>query len=239
MAFGLTPAGAGFPPQAPDEFPNFIQFQQDGVDLGLPNVDTVDFTGSVSATRGTGENANKLTVSVGANPSGGGAGGAQEELAVALAGATSGAFNGVSFSDWTGTVLHTSADATWNGTDKVIDLAQSGLYEVTIQGNVAPGSNVWPDAQGGFTYYGSNVDPSVGSAAGGLSQSRHGFTVPTTAGWQANGLFAQFSDRYTVNVPSLPASITPSLYANAYTVETDVADFTAVVTVRRIGDAAP
>ena len=35
MAFGLTPAGSGFPPQAPDAFPNYIQFQSSGTDLGF------------------------------------------------------------------------------------------------------------------------------------------------------------------------------------------------------------
>lgn len=47
-----------------------------------------------------------------------------------------------------------------------------------------------------------------------------------------------FSDRYVVNVPTLASSITPAVYANAYGAEADIADFTAVVTVRRIGAAA-
>lgn len=62
MAFGLTPAGAGFPPQAPDAFPNYIQFQSDGTDLGGANADTVNFRRNLTATRGTGENANIITV---------------------------------------------------------------------------------------------------------------------------------------------------------------------------------
>jgi len=61
MSFGITPA-AGFPPQASDEFPNYIQFQNQGTDLGLPNVDTVNFGRNLIATRGTGENANVVTV---------------------------------------------------------------------------------------------------------------------------------------------------------------------------------
>ena len=121
MAFGLTPAGAGFPPQAPDAFPNYIQFQSDGTDLGLPNVDTVDFTTGLTATRGTGENANKVTLSA----SGGAA--TLEELAVSLTGSVSGAFDGVVFNNWTGTVLKTSADATWNETTNAVDLVQTGL----------------------------------------------------------------------------------------------------------------
>lgn len=235
MAFGLTPAGSGFPPQAPDSFPNYIQFQSNGTNLGAPNVDIVDFADGLVATRGTGENANKVAVHAGTNPSGGAA--AAEELVVALNGATNGTFNGASFSDWTGTVLHSSTDASWNETSNQIDLQQTGLYEVTIEGRVTPQTNVWPAAQGGFTYYGSEANPSVGGVVNSMSQSRHGLTVQAAAGWQANGLFAQFHDKYVVNVPSLAAAITPTLYANAYTAEADVAVFAAVVTVRRIGPA--
>lgn len=61
MSFGITPA-TGFPPQASDEFPNYIQFQNQGSDLGLPNVDTVNFGRNLVASRGTGENANVVTV---------------------------------------------------------------------------------------------------------------------------------------------------------------------------------
>jgi len=61
MGFGITPA-TGFPPQASDEFPNYIQFQNQGTDLGLPNVDTVNFGRNLTASRGTGENANVVTV---------------------------------------------------------------------------------------------------------------------------------------------------------------------------------
>jgi len=46
-------------------FPNFIQFQQDGANLGLPDADTVNFTGTgVTVTRGTGEQENVVTVDV-------------------------------------------------------------------------------------------------------------------------------------------------------------------------------
>ena len=61
MSFGITPA-TGFPPQASGEFPNYIQIQDQGTDLGLPNVDTVNFGRNLTASRGTGENANAVTV---------------------------------------------------------------------------------------------------------------------------------------------------------------------------------
>lgn len=62
MAFGLTPAGSGFPPQAADAFPNYIQFQERGVDLGAADADTVNFRRGFTATRGDGENSATITV---------------------------------------------------------------------------------------------------------------------------------------------------------------------------------
>lgn len=61
MGFAMTPA-SGYPPPTPDEFPNFIQFQGNGTDLGGPDADTVNLRRGLQATRGTGENANVITV---------------------------------------------------------------------------------------------------------------------------------------------------------------------------------
>lgn len=59
--FGLTPSASAYPTPAAEDFPNFIQFQADGTDLGGADADTVDFVG-MTATRGTGEAAGKVTV---------------------------------------------------------------------------------------------------------------------------------------------------------------------------------
>ncbi len=59
--FSITPV-TDFPPPDADAFPNFIQFQADGVDLGLADADTVNFTGGLRATRGTGESSSLVTV---------------------------------------------------------------------------------------------------------------------------------------------------------------------------------
>jgi hypothetical protein len=60
--FSINPT-SGFPPAASSNFPNYLQWQQNGVNLGAPTVDTVDLVNGITATRGTGENANVLTVS--------------------------------------------------------------------------------------------------------------------------------------------------------------------------------
>jgi hypothetical protein len=63
-AWSVTPIGA-FPPAEDDGFPQFIQWQQGGYDLGGPDADTVDFGPGLVATRGTGESANVITVTAG------------------------------------------------------------------------------------------------------------------------------------------------------------------------------
>ncbi len=128
MAFGLTPAGAGFPPQAPDAFPNYIQFQYEGENLGDPDVDTVDFQGSVFVSRGAGENANKVTVVVGGTPSAPTAT-PLNILAFKLVGSGSG--NGIT--TWAQTVLRADADVgSYNAATNELTFAAEGVYQVTI-----------------------------------------------------------------------------------------------------------
>lgn len=68
MAFNVSPA-APFPPQTGNDPPSFIQFQADGVDLGGPDADTVNFSTGLTVTRGgSGENENIVTLSVEAVP---------------------------------------------------------------------------------------------------------------------------------------------------------------------------
>lgn len=61
--FSLAPAGGAFPPATPQEFPNFIQIRFNGVDLGGPDVTVIDFVGDFVVSRGTGEDADKITIS--------------------------------------------------------------------------------------------------------------------------------------------------------------------------------
>lgn len=62
MPFSITPL-TEMPAPDQSDFPNFLQWRQDGVDLGLPDADTIDCTAGITATRGTGENSNVITLS--------------------------------------------------------------------------------------------------------------------------------------------------------------------------------
>jgi len=63
--FSVTPVGP-FPPVNPEDFPDFLQWQWEGDDVGSTAVDTVNFTGSgiASMSVGTGENTNVLEIEI-------------------------------------------------------------------------------------------------------------------------------------------------------------------------------
>lgn len=64
-SFQVRPVGQGGAPLPTGQFPQYIQFRFNGVDLGGPDVTVVDFVGGVwSVVRGTGADSNKLTVSI-------------------------------------------------------------------------------------------------------------------------------------------------------------------------------
>lgn len=51
--FGITAASQGLAPTEPERMPQFIQFQWNGVNLGGPDADTVNFVGAgFTVTRG-------------------------------------------------------------------------------------------------------------------------------------------------------------------------------------------
>lgn len=63
-SFSITPTG-GYPPPAPDDFPQQIQFRFNGVDVGGPDATVLDFTGpGVEVTRGTGDDAGVVFVTI-------------------------------------------------------------------------------------------------------------------------------------------------------------------------------
>lgn len=63
MPFEVMPANEGAP-LTPQEFPQFLQIRLNGVDLGGPDVTVLDFVGAFSVVRGTGADANKVTISL-------------------------------------------------------------------------------------------------------------------------------------------------------------------------------
>lgn len=123
-----------FTPPAGKSFPDFLQFQKDGQNLGGPDVTTVNFTGAgVQATRGTGENAGVLTVQVaggsGPAPAPGGAPYARFRLS---------SFNptemdGSEFSSWIATIDYPSDDVVWSSDAGSAVVTRDGLYRVDVR----------------------------------------------------------------------------------------------------------
>ena len=60
MPFGVTPVVPE--PVVPAAEPTFVQWQSQGVNLGVPDIQIVNFVSPLKATRGVGENRNVLTV---------------------------------------------------------------------------------------------------------------------------------------------------------------------------------
>lgn len=61
--FSLSPAGNS-PPVTPEQFPSYLQFRVNGVDVGGPDVTVIDFVGDGwVVTRGEGEDSGTLTIS--------------------------------------------------------------------------------------------------------------------------------------------------------------------------------
>lgn len=150
MAFGFNPAGNGFPSQAPEGFPNFIQFRADGANLGDPDVDTVDFVYPLIATRGAGENSNVVTVTTAENPSAAVPSGAVAVMAFTLSGNGAGS--------WTFTSLVSDATVgAWNDTSDVLTFASAGVYQVSVASRLTLVSNLATYA-GVFSFVGSGTD---------------------------------------------------------------------------------
>lgn len=163
-AFSITPL-TDIPPPAAESFPNFISFENQGEALGLPDADTLNFAEGLTATRGTGENSNVVTVT--AEDGASGSIGAMimiapddpliEERML---------FDGTPYmTEWSVNMLVPSADWEW-----VIDLDNNhlhiingGVYSVTMTCflDTANYGAEWPD---GNSTYGSIVSDTSTSA---------------------------------------------------------------------------
>lgn len=217
MTFGITPT-QGFNPTTDNEFPDYMQFQADGVDLGDRAADTLNFATGLTATRGTGEAANVVTVE-------GEGGGSAPSLIVQLFPNTQGVMSGALFSDWTGNPMTASADAEWSESDKAIKFLATGLYRIQITAQTNTGSS-WPTDQ---TWVGSDFGDDVSIER--TVYARHdGENVVTenTVGW---------SDEFVVNVTAVNQLVPPKVYGRAYVSSSSPMNFKARVTVQRLGAA--
>lgn len=216
MTFAITPT-TGFNPPTDAEFPDYMQFQADGVDLGDRAADTLNFATGLTATRGTGEAANVVTVV--------GAGGSAPSLIVQLFANNPGVMDGSLFSDWTGNPMTTSADAEWSEPDKAIKFLATGLYRVQITAQTNTGAS-WPVDQ---TWVGSDFGDDVSIER--TVYARHdGEFVSTenTVGW---------SDEFVVNVTAVDQLVPPKVYGRSYSNGSTQMNFKARVTVQRLGAA--
>lgn len=219
MTFGITPT-QGFNPTTDNEFPDYMQFQAAGVDLGDRAVDTLNFDTNLTATRGTGEAANVVTVAA----AGGGGGGAVPALVVQLFANTQGVMNGSLFSDWTGNPMTASTDAEWSEPDQSIKILVAGLYRIQITARTNTGG-AWPVDQ---TWVGSNFNDDVSISRTVYSRHDGEFVVTEdTVGW---------SDEFVVNAV-VDQLISPKVYGRAYVSGSSPMNFKARVTVQRLGAA--
>jgi hypothetical protein len=133
--FGIT---AGNVPEPGTQLPNYIQFRNHGTDLGLPDATILDFGNNLTATRGTGENANKVTVTA---AGGGGGGGLPQpwvgKFEVADSEIEFGAFT--QFNEWD-TVTQLVASDEFEIVGTALHILVAGLYEVKIGAYVQPNS---------------------------------------------------------------------------------------------------
>lgn len=214
-------------------FPNFIQFQQDGVNLGGPDADTVDFGTGLTATRGTGENENRVTVVAESSPS------SSTPLLVArldpLSNGNLGTYAYAPFTDWSGTVLaSTTSNISWDQETQSVLLTEAGVYSVDFQAHLTDNDRQVFDFSdmAGNVIYGTEVSEAVSIT---LSEHYTGenqgtSSLPTnTVAW---------ADRYIVVVvdEDLPLSFQPKVYGGQYHAGPpgDSITCSAVVTVTKV-----
>ena len=91
-------------------------------------------------------------------------------MIVSLTSSTLYGADGSDFSNFTGTVLATSAAADWNTDDQTIVLGDSGFYRVVVQNNVVP--------MDGFYYTNGKYGTYIAAAI--MPRTRHNSTVASS-----------------------------------------------------------
>lgn len=199
-AFSITPV-TGVPPPNSDEFPEFIQFRQDGEDLGGPDADTLDFVG-LKATRGVGENSNVVTVT----------GNAPSLLQLLSIGDPPGpimAFDNAFTSGlWASEMaLVESPHWEWDNSGAALLFHTPGLYQIIATSFIEPDSVNWP---AGSTTYGSQIgDPDFGGSRGVQARFRDETNPEDTR------LRMTWTDQHILNVEDAETSYEVGLFASA------------------------
>lgn len=214
-AFSVTPV-SNIPPPNAEEFPNFIQFQQGGENLGGPDADTLNFGAGLTATRGVGENSNVVTV----------VGGGSASVAVGVIdlvnSAEDGLFDDTPFpSSWDVSVPLGNDAYSFEDQSTTLTFAESGVYRVTATCALTAQIEgfAWPS---GESHYGSVV---------GDSSSQH-YRSSTEVDYQARE--AIWTDQHVVQVETAPMEVTVQLYAGSSGDSVGRCSMTLVV--ERLGD---
>lgn len=214
-AFSVTPLTDVPPPQAAD-FPDFIQFQAAGTDLGLPDADTLNFSTGMTATRGTGENSNVVTVTA----SGGGASFGVIELTNTPEALM--AFNGALFNNWQDELVITNDDWVLES-QSILRFLATGIYRIIATCMVEAGGGAWP---AGTSLYGSQVGTSA------ATQSRYHADYDTAE----LTTVMRWTDQHVVSVAAINTTFECSLFAQAATTDYAVAAFAMTLVIERLGD---
>lgn len=224
MPFGVNPETGGAQ-EAPEAFGTYIQFQQNGANLGAATVHTVNLTSGITASRGTGENAGVLTLSAA-----GGGGSAEPSLVLLLESLANTTFAGADFSNWDGTERVASADAEWNSGAQEVVFNRTGVYEVRVLGEVVAVDGSWP-AGGQEAIYGAYVPSAVD-----IDRTAYSRGPASLPGLANNPGFMRWTDSFLFNVSDIEEDSFPvCLYARGYS-DTQACSMRAQVTVRRIAD---
>jgi len=216
MPFSIIPQ-TDIPPPNAEAFPNFMQLQDQGTDLGLPDADTINFSNGLQATRGTGENSNVVTVVAE------GAAGASVGVIDLTSDVEDGFFDDSPFpSVWTAEVLVANDAWSFDGDTTTLTFADTGVYRViatcSLTGQIE--GFAWPV---GESHYGSTIN--------GVASQHYRTNEADLAHT------ARWTDQMVIQVDEVPFGVGVQLYALAVSdTGTAVGRCSMSLVVERLGD---
>lgn len=220
-AFSVTPV-SNIPPPNAEEFPNFIQFQQDGENLGGPDADTLNFVG-LKATRGVGENSNVVTVTA-ASPG-----------LLTLASNPDPPFAIMTFDNVPANNIWSGGDAEvpsqnweWSQDDLQLRFNATGIYQIISTNYIEADAGVWPN---GATTYGSQIGDPFGTGSRGVQARFHDETNPEDTRARMD-----WTDQHIVYVTSEGELMACGLFASAEETTAGIQFARMRMTITRLGD---